>query len=78
MKIDIQVLSQRGRLIGVWIPPVTPVTDPLAPTAFLRAGPGQRLHEIAVDVSDATFKRAKDVADLHAALRKRLKLKKGS
>ena len=77
MKIDIQVLSQRGRLVGVWVPPLNPPTDPRAPTAFLRPGPGQKLHEIVVEVADATFKHAKDVADLHATLRKRLKLKKG-
>ena len=76
MKTNIQVLSQRGRLIGVWVPPTAPPTNPLAPTAFLRAGPNQRLHEIAVELTDATFKSAKHVNDFHAALRKRLKLRK--
>ena len=76
MKANIQVLSQRGRLIGVWVPPTTPPTDPLAPIAFLRAGPGQKLQGIAVEVTDATFKSAKHVSDFHAAVRKRLKLRK--
>jgi hypothetical protein len=76
MKIDIQVLSQRGRLIGVWVPPVNASTDPRAPTAFLRAGPGQKLHDVTVEIGDATFRTAKQVADLHATLRKKLKLKK--
>ena len=76
MKTRIQVLSQGGRLIGVWVPPVDPVTDPRAPRAALVAGPKQKLHEVAVEVADPTFKNAKHVADLHMTLRKRLKLKK--
>ena len=76
MKTDIQVLSQRGRLIGVWIPPATPPANSLTPIAFLRAGPNQKLQEIAVDITDTTFKSEKHVNDFHAALRKRLKLRK--
>jgi hypothetical protein len=76
MKTNIQVLSQRGRLIGVWIPPTTPPTNPLAPTAFLRAGPNQRLHEVAIELTEASFRTAKQASDFHAALRKKLKLRK--
>lgn len=76
MKTNIQVLSQRGRLIGVWIPPTAPPTNSLAPIAFLRAGPNQKLQDVAVDITDATFKSARHVGDFHAALRKRLKLRK--
>ena len=76
MKTNIQVLSQRGRLIGVWVPPTMPPTNSLAPIASLRAGPNQKLHEIAVEVTDASFRTAKHVSDFHAALRKRLKLRK--
>jgi len=76
MKTNIQVLSQRGRLIGVWIPPTTPPANSLAPAAFLRAGPGQRLHEVAIELTEASFRTAKQVNDFHSVLRKRLKLKK--
>ena len=76
MKTNIQVLSQRGRLIGVWVPPAAPPTNPLAPIAFLRAGPNQKLQEVAVELTEATFRTAKHVNDFHAALRKRHKLRK--
>ena len=76
MKTAIQVLSQRGRLVGVWVPPPAPPVDSRAPVAALRAGPGQKLHEVTVEIGDATFRTAKHVADFHAALRKQLKLKK--
>ena len=76
MKTKIQVLSQRGRLVGVWVPPAAPPADPRAPVATLRAGPGQKLHDVTVEVTEATFKTAKHVGDFHAALRKQLKLKK--
>jgi hypothetical protein len=76
MTTKIQVLSQGGRLIGVHIPPSNPGTDPRAPSARLVAGPKQKLHEVAVEVDVARLKDAKHAADFHAALRKRLKLKK--
>ena len=76
MKTAIHVLSQRGRLIGVWVPPPPPPADSRAPVATLHAGPGQKLHSVTVEIGDATFKTAKHVADFHAALRKQLKLKK--
>jgi hypothetical protein len=76
MKTSIQVLSQRGRLIGVWVPPTNPPSDLRAPTAVLRAGPGQKIQNVTVEIGDATFKTAKHVADFHSALRKQLKLKK--
>ena len=76
MKTNIQVLSQGGRLIGVYIPPVNPGPDPRAPSAFLVAGPRQKLQEVAVEIDGARLKSAKHAADLHAAQRKQLKLKK--
>ena len=76
MKTKIQVLSQRGRLVGVWVPPVVPPDDPRAPSAILHAGPGQKLHDVTVEIGDATFRTSKHVADFHASLRKQLKLKK--
>jgi hypothetical protein len=76
MKTNIQVLSQGGRLIGVYIPPVNAGPDPRAPNAFLVAGPKQKIQEVAVEIDVAKLKTAKHVADFHAALRKQLKLKK--
>ena len=76
MKTRIQVLSQGGRLIGVYVPPQVPPTDPRQPKAALVAGPKQKLHEVAVELSQASLKTAKHIDDFHAALRKLLKLKK--
>jgi hypothetical protein len=76
MKTRIQVLSQGGRLIGVYVPPVNPPTDSRAPTARLVAGPRQKLQEVAVELTEATFRTTKHMNELHAALRKQLKLRK--
>jgi hypothetical protein len=77
MKTRIQVLSQGGRLIGVYVPPLNPPTDPRAPRAAMVAGPKQKLYEVAVEIDVARLKDdAKHSADFHASLRKRLKLKK--
>jgi hypothetical protein len=76
MKTRIQVLSQGGRLIGVYVPPQTLPTDPRQPKAALVAGPKQKLHEVAVEFSQASLRTTKHIDDFHAALRKQLKLKK--
>jgi hypothetical protein len=76
MKTRIQVLSQGGRLIGVHVPPVNPPTDPRTPRAALVAGPKQKLHEVAVEFSQASLRTTKQIEDFHSALRKQLKLKK--
>ena len=70
----ISVLSQGGKLIGVYVPPEPP-TDPRAPTARLVAGPKQKLHELALEVPRA-LRHPKEVEAFHAILRKRLKLRK--
>ena len=76
MKTRIQVLSQGGRLIGVYVPPQVPPTDPRQPKAVLVAGPKQKLHEVAVEFNQASMRTTKHIEDFHAALRKQLKLKK--
>lgn len=76
MKTKIQVLSQGGRLIGVYVPPVIPPSDPRTPRAALVAGPRQKLHEVAVEFSQSSMRTSKHIDDFHAALRKQLKLKK--
>jgi hypothetical protein len=76
MKTSIQVLSQGGRLIGVYVPPQNPPTDPRTPKAALIAGPRQKLHEVAVEFSHTTVRTPKHIDDFHAALRKQLRLKK--
>ena len=76
MKTRIQVLSQGGRLIGVYVPPQNPPTDPRTPKAALVAGPRQKLHEVAVEFSQTAMRTRKHIDDFHAALRKQLRLRK--
>jgi len=76
MKKTIQVISQGGRLVGVYVPPEFPPTDPNSPNAKLVAGPKQKLYEVAVEVTEASFRTAKHIEEFHAAVRKRLKLRK--
>jgi hypothetical protein len=70
----IQVVSQGGRLVGVYVPPVNPPTDSRGPTARLVAGPGQKIKEIEIDLP--VLKRAKEIDAFHALVRKKLKLRK--
>jgi hypothetical protein len=75
MKTRIKVLSERGRLIGVYVPPDTPPTDTRAPVARLVAGPGQKIQDMEVELAHA-YKHAKEIDALHAVVRKKLKLRK--
>jgi hypothetical protein len=76
MKTRVQVISQKGRLVGVYIPPTTPSPDPNAPIAYIRAGPGQVVNEISVELSTALPRTRKRIDALHAEVRKKLKLRK--
>ena len=66
----VSVLTQGGKVIGVCVPPAPPA-DSRAPTAFLVAGPKQKLFELQVEVP-AVLKRSKDIDAFHAAVRKKL------
>ena len=70
----VSVITQGGKLVGVYVPPEPP-HDPKAPVAVLRAGPKQKLVEAMVDVP-AVLEEAKHVEAFHAAVRKKLKLRK--
>jgi hypothetical protein len=70
----ISVLSQGGKLIGIYVPP-GPAADPKAPLARLVAGPKQKLHEIALELP-ARLESHREVEAFHAIVRKRLKLRK--
>jgi hypothetical protein len=67
----VSVLTQGGKVIGVYVPPVPP-TDLHAPTARLVAGPKQKIFELQVEVP-AVLKRSKDIDAFHATVRKQLK-----
>jgi len=69
----IRVISEGGRLIGIFAayPPGAPAGGPVAQ---LRAGPGQREHEVDVEWPAALEPAAMSEA-LHAHVRKALQLK---
>jgi hypothetical protein len=67
----IVVISQRGRLVGTWIPPQSAVSEGAVSTPV--AGPDQTLHE--VDIEDPeSFVRRKALPELHRLVRQRLGL----
>jgi hypothetical protein len=68
----VSVLTQGGKVIGVYVPPEPPPADSRAPVAYLVAGPKQQLFEVQVEVP-AVLKRSKDIDAFHAAVRKKLK-----
>jgi hypothetical protein len=70
----IQVVSHRGRFVGVHVPPVNPPTDSKAPSARLVTGPGQKIQDLEIEVG--TLARQKEIDAFHAAVRKKLRLRK--
>jgi len=69
----VTVVSERGKLVGTWIPPQQP-PQAGAPFAQLVARPGQKLHEIEVKDAELFNSRAKS-EDLTKLVKKQLKLK---
>jgi hypothetical protein len=70
----VTVITQGGKLVGVYVPPEPP-RDPKAPVPVLVAGPRQKRVEAMLEVP-AVLKGSKHVEALHAAVRKKLKLRK--
>ncbi len=69
----ITVISHRGKLVGVWLPPLEAL-DPNTPVCRPVVGPGQKVHEL--EVKDAaTFHHRGKGAELDKLVKKRLKLK---
>lgn len=68
----ITVISQRGKLVGVWLPPVG-AAEPNAPVARPMAGKGQKVHELEVGDVAAYHDLAKR-AELEKLVVKKLKL----
>jgi hypothetical protein len=69
----ITVVSEKGKLVGTWIPPQQP-PQPGAPVTQLVAGPGQKLQEIEVKEAELFQSRGKS-DDLVKLVKKQLKLK---
>ncbi|HEY6305743.1 MAG TPA: hypothetical protein VI488_04695 [Candidatus Angelobacter sp.] len=69
----IHVISQRGKLVGTWIPPqkALPTGGPVSAPG---PGPGQRLHELEIEDPES-YQRKHAMAALHKIVKKRLRLK---
>jgi hypothetical protein len=71
--MKVTIISQRGRLVATHIPP-SAAAESGAPEARLVAGPGQRAHVLEIEDAEA-YHRRKAVAELHAIVKRQLKLK---
>lgn len=69
----VTVVSEKGKLVGTWIPP-RQAPQPGSPVTALVAGPGQKLHEIEVKDAELFHTRSKS-EDLIKMVKKQLKLK---
>ena len=68
--MKVTAISRYGRLIATHIPP----SEAEGPRARLVAGPGQRAHVLEIEDAEA-YHRRKAVAELHAIVKRQLKLK---
>jgi hypothetical protein len=68
----ITVISQKGKLVGTWIPPQSAASGGLASTPV--AGSDQTLHEIEVEAPES-YVRRKALPELHGMVKQRLRLK---
>jgi len=48
----VTVISEKGKLVGTWIPPQQP-PDPRGPVTRIMARPGQKLHEIEIKEAES-------------------------
>jgi hypothetical protein len=69
----VHVVSQRGKLVGTFIPQAQPA-DPKGPICTPIAGKGQKLHELEIENAEAYFKESRP-DELHKIVKKKLKLK---
>jgi hypothetical protein len=67
--MKITVISQRGKLVGVWLPP--PEVPPNAPVCRPVGGPGQKLHDL--EVADVALDPSK-ATELAMLVKKKLRL----
>jgi hypothetical protein len=63
------VLSQKGKLVGTWIPP-RKAPGKKGPTSAVVAGEGQKIHELEVEDAES----AHETGELVRLVKKQLKL----
>ena len=69
----VTVISEKGKLVGTWIPPQQP-PDSRGPVTRIMARPGQKLHEIEIKEAESFHDRGK-TEELIKLVKKHLKLK---
>ena len=72
--MKVHVISERGKLVGTFIPQQIQPSDPKTPTCTPVAGRGQKLHELEIENAESYY-RDRRSADLHKIVKKKLKLK---
>ena len=72
--MKVHVISERGKLIGTFIPQPQQPSDPRTPICTPVAGHGQKLHELEIADADSYYS-GRRTAELHKIVKKKLKLK---
>jgi len=72
--MKIHVISERGKLVGTFIPQSVQPSDPKTPICAPIAGRGQKLYELEIQNAESYY-RDRRSAELHKIVKKKLKLK---
>jgi hypothetical protein len=72
--MKVHVISERGKLVGTFIPQQIQPSDPKTPTCTPVAGRGQKLHELEIENAESYYRDHRSAA-LHKIVKKKLKLK---
>ena len=72
--MKIHVISEKGKLVGTFIPQPMQPSDPRTPVCTPIARKGQKLHEMEIENADAYY-RERRAEELHKIVKKKLKLK---
>jgi len=72
--MKLHVISEKGKLVGTFIPQQPQPSDPKTPICTPVAGRGQKLHEIEISNAEFYYKERRTV-ELHKIVKKKLKLK---
>jgi hypothetical protein len=72
--MKIHVISERGKLVGTFIPQQPQPSDPKTPVCTPVARRGQKLHELDIENVESYYRERRS-AELHKIVKKKLKLK---
>jgi len=72
--MKVHIISERGKLVGTFIPQQLQPSDPKTPICTPTAGRGQKLHELEIENAESYYEQRRS-AELHKIVKKKLKLK---